>query len=36
MAAMEAPADTILGTIDLPCGRVALYADGHVKSLPAP
>ena len=36
LAAMDAPADTILGTIDLPCGRVALYADGHVKNVLAP
>lgn len=36
LAAMESLAGTILGTIDLPCGRVALYADGHVKNLPLP
>lgn len=36
LAAMDSPANTVMGTIDLPCGRVALYGDGHVKNLPAP
>lgn len=34
LSAMEAPADTVLGTIDLPCARITLYADGHVKAVP--
>jgi len=36
LAKMDNPADTILGTMDLPCARVTLYADGHVKALPPP
>ena len=34
-AAMDAPANVVLGTMDLPCGRLSLMADGHVKSLKA-
>ncbi len=34
LAAMDAPADVIMGTMDLPCGQVVLYADGHVKEMP--
>lgn len=34
LSAMDSPADTVLGTLDLPCARVTLYADGHVKALP--
>lgn len=33
LAAMEAPADTVMGTMNLPCGQVVLYADGHVKEM---
>lgn len=33
LAAMDAPADTVLGTMDLPCGQIVLYADGHVKQM---
>ena len=36
LAAMDSPADTVLGTLTLPCATVTLYADGHVKSLPPP
>ncbi len=32
LAAMDAPAETVLGTMDLPCGKIVLYADGHVKA----
>lgn len=34
LAKIESPADTIQGTMDLPCARVVLFADGHVKSFP--
>lgn len=34
LSAIDSPADTVLGTMDLPCARVTLYADGHVKALP--
>ena len=34
LADMDDPANTVLGTIDLPCAMVTLYGDGHVKSLP--
>ena len=34
MAKIESPADTVQGTMDLPCARVVLFADGHVKSFP--
>ena len=34
LAKIESPADTIQGTIDLPCARVVLFVDGHVKSFP--
>jgi len=33
-AAMESPAETVLGTTNLPCGQAVLYADGHVKLMP--
>lgn len=32
LAAMDAPADTVLGTLDLRCATVTLYADGHVRA----
>ena len=32
-ASIEAPADIIIGDMETPCGRIALYADGHVKHL---
>ena len=31
MESLSDPASYVLGYIDLPCGRVTLYADGHVK-----
>ena len=31
---IESPANTVQGTIDLPCARVVLFVDGHVKSFP--
>ncbi|HEX5322778.1 MAG TPA: hypothetical protein VFW40_03250 [Capsulimonadaceae bacterium] len=31
LADMEVPADTPLGEFDLPCEKVVLYSDGHVK-----
>lgn len=34
LADMDAPAETIIGEMDTPCGRNVLYADGHVKSFP--
>ena len=34
LSAMDAPADTVLGTIHLPCATVTLHADGHVTSEP--
>ena len=34
LAKMEAPAETELGYMDLPCARIVLFADGHVKSFP--
>lgn len=36
LASLEAPAETVIGTMDLPCGRIALFADGHVKSITLP
>jgi len=33
LAAMEEPAATVIGTMDLPCGQVVLFGDGHVKVL---
>jgi prepilin-type processing-associated H-X9-DG protein len=30
---INAPADLIIGEMDTPCGRIVLYADGHVKNL---
>lgn len=36
LASIDAPADTVLGTIELPCATVTLMADGHVKALPKP
>ena len=33
MAAMDAPADYVMGTMDLPCGQIILYGDGHVKEM---
>lgn len=33
LAAMDAPADVVMGTMNLPCGQVVLYADGHVKEM---
>lgn len=34
LASMDAPAEYVMGTIDLPCGQVVLYGDGHVKEMP--
>ena len=34
LAKMDAPAETTIGRIDLDCGSVVLYADGHVRSAP--
>jgi hypothetical protein len=34
LAKIDSPAETVQGTIDLPCARVVLFADGHVKSFP--
>jgi len=31
VAAMDAPANVVIGTMSLPCGSLALYANGHVK-----
>ena len=33
LAAMDDPAHTVLGTMDLPCGQIVLYGDGHVKQM---
>jgi len=35
-AKIESPAETPQGMIDLPCARLVLYVDGHVKSFPKP
>lgn len=34
LSAMEEPAATELGFMDLPCARIVLFADGHVKAFP--
>ena len=34
LAKMESPADTEEAYVDLPCARVVLFCDGHVKSFP--
>ena len=34
LAKLDSPAETVMGTMDLPCARVVLFADGHVKSFP--
>lgn len=36
LAKIDSPAETVQGTIDLPCARVVLFVDGHVKSFPKP
>jgi hypothetical protein len=36
LAKIDSPAETPMGMIDLPCARVVLYVDSHVKSLPKP
>lgn len=36
LAKIESPAETVQGTMDMPCARVVLFADGHVKSFPKP
>lgn len=36
LAAMDAPAETVLGTYDTRCAFIKLYADGHVKAFPKP
>ncbi len=36
LAKIASPAETPMGTMDLPCARVVLYVDGHVKSFPKP
>ncbi len=33
LAKIDSPADTVLGTINLSCAQVTLFADGHVKAL---
>jgi len=32
LAHLDNPATTVLGTMNLPCARVVLYADGHVRT----
>ncbi len=34
LAKMESPATTENGYLDLPCARIVLFADGHVKAFP--
>jgi len=34
LAKIESPAETPQGMIDLPCARVVLFVDGHVKTFP--
>ena len=34
LAAIESPAETVQATMDLPCARVVLFCDGHVKVFP--
>ena len=34
LAKIEVPAETPMGMIDLPCARVVLFVDGHVKTFP--
>ncbi len=34
LSKMEAPAETENGYMDLPCARIVLFADGHVKAFP--
>ena len=34
LAKIDSPAETPMGTMDLPCARVVLFADGHVKTFP--
>ena len=34
LASLDSPATTEMGYMDLPCARVVLYSDGHVKSFP--
>ena len=34
LASIDSPADTVQATMDLPCARLVLYFDGHVKSFP--
>lgn len=36
LAKLDAPAETVMGTMDLPCARVVLFADGHVKEFLKP
>ncbi len=34
LASIEAPAETVQATMDLPCAHLVLYFDGHVKAFP--
>jgi len=34
LASIESPAETVQGTMDLPCAHLVLFYDGHVKSFP--
>lgn len=36
LAEIDSPAETVQGEMDLPCARIVLFADGHVKSFPKP
>ena len=36
LAKIDSPATEILGTMDLPCAKIILYADGHVISQDKP
>lgn len=36
LAAMAAPAATVIGTLDLRCATISLYADGHVRAKDKP
>ncbi|BDI28690.1 hypothetical protein CCAX7_007410 [Capsulimonas corticalis] len=32
LASLDAPAELVIGEMDMPCARIVLYADGHVKA----
>lgn len=36
LASIKSPADTVQGTIDLPCAHIVLFYDGHVKEFLKP